>query len=263
MRNKIFGKRTVFMPYVCCGDPSEDFTMDLIRTLAATGADAIELGIPFSDPIADGKSIQAASNRALKNGMTTDKAVKCIAKLRKEGLQLPIFVMTYYNIVYSRGIERFVSEINGAGADGLIVPDITIDESEELQEICKKHDIDLIYFITPNTSVERLGKIAERANGFIYAVSVLGTTGTREIVADDAIRLIKTAKKITKKPIVAGFGISDEKQAKAFSDAGANGVIIGSKIVEIYSKNLNDAAKACKEIGEFTRRIKQALEGGE
>lgn len=251
----IFGKKTAFMPYVCCGDPSEEFTFKLIQTLAANGADAIELGIPFSDPIADGKTIQAASNRALANGMTPKKAIEMIARLRKEKITLPLIVMTYYNIVYANGVEDFVNRIGNAGADGLIVPDVTLDESKILDQACGKNKIKLIYFITPNTPEERMKRICEKADGFLYAVSVLGTTGTRDEVAPEAIELIQRAKKITKVPIVAGFGISNEKQAAIFANAGADGIIIGSKIVEIYSKGSLD------DVGKFAKSIKTALEG--
>ncbi|MFH1784918.1 MAG: tryptophan synthase subunit alpha [Candidatus Micrarchaeota archaeon] len=257
--DNLFQNETVFMPYVCCGDPSEEFTIRIIQTLVANGAGAIELGIPFSDPIADGKLIQTASNRALTNGMTPKKALDIISKLREMKINVPIMVMTYYNIVYSNGIENFVNEIKEAGADGLIVPDITIDESEELDNLCKKNGIALIYFITPNTPENRMKKIAEKSAGFLYAVSVLGTTGMRDTVSSEAIELIKQAKKITKTPIVAGFGISDEKQARIFSNSDADGIIIGSKLVDIYSNHLDDVDKACDEIAEFTKKITKVL----
>ncbi|VVC03912.1 Tryptophan synthase alpha chain [Candidatus Bilamarchaeum dharawalense] len=257
----LFGNGTVFMPYVCCGDPSEEFTLRLVQTLVANGADAIELGIPFSDPIADGKIIQAASSRSLANGMTPKKAIGMITKLRTQNIKVPIFVMTYYNIVYSNGIEKFVKEIQIAGANGLIVPDVTLDESGELEGICKKHGIDLIYFITPNTPPERLKKITKKANGFLYAVSVLGTTGTREQNAPEAIELVKRAKQITAIPIVAGFGISNEKQAAEFADAGASGIIIGSRLIEIYS-NQSDMEGKLREVAKFTDRIKKAIRSG-
>ncbi|MFH1520742.1 MAG: tryptophan synthase subunit alpha [Candidatus Micrarchaeota archaeon] len=252
----LFVNKTAFMPYICCGDPNEEFTLKLIATLAENGADAIELGIPFSDPIADGKTIQAASTRALTNGMTPEKAIAMISKIRKCEIQIPIIVMTYYNLIYSNGLEKFVKRIKDAGADGLIVPDVPFEESEELYGICKGHEIDLVRFITPNMSDERLEKIANKANGFLYAVSVIGTTGTREQIAPEAIELVKRIKKMTTIPVVAGFGISMPEQATAFANAGADGIIIGSKLVEIYSED--DITK----VAQFVRMMKKALDKG-
>lgn len=260
------GNRTLFMPYVCCGDPSEEFTLKLIRTLVENGADAIELGIPFSDPIADGKTIQAASNRALINGMTPKKAIEMVRQLRSDGIRIPIFIMTYYNIVYANGIEKFVEEIKKAGANGLIIPDLPIDESEEVEGVCKKQKMALTRFITPNTPNERMKRIVEKASqiagSFIYAVSVLGTTGARRNVVPEAIELIGRIKKMTKVPVVAGFGISIPEQAKEFADAGADGVIIGSVIVELYSEGIGKDGgeeKALEKVAKFTREMNKAL----
>jgi tryptophan synthase alpha chain len=260
-----FDNSFAFLPYVCCGDPSAEFTIKLVTTLVKNGADAIELGIPFSDPIADGKTIQAASNRSLVNGMTPKKAMRVAVQIRKDGIKVPIFIMTYYNIVYSNGLEQFVSEIKKSGANGLIVPDLPIDESEELEKECKKQKIALVRFITPNTPVERLKKIIKKAEefadieaNFIYAVSVLGTTGTRNKIAPEAIELIKKVKKMTSVPVVAGFGISTPEQAKEFADVGANGIIVGSRIVELYSdgmENRRDEAKLLENVARFTRRV--------
>lgn len=256
----IFGNNFAFMPYVCCGDPNLEFTIKLIKTLVENGADAIELGIPFSDPIADGKTIQMASNRALKNGMTPKKALDVIRKIREDGITVPIIAMTYYNIVYANGIEKFVNKIKDAGADGLIVPDVPYEESEELYNACTKNGIDLVYLVTPNTVNERIRKIAEKTRGFLYAVSVLGTTGTREEVSKNALDLIKRVKNITKIPIVVGFGISKPEQAEAYANAGANGIIIGSKIVNIYSTLIDgdvfNEKKALELIREFAKTMK-------
>lgn len=259
--NDVFCNGTAFMPYVCCGDPSEEFTLKLVLTLVTNGADAIELGIPFSDPIADGRVIQAASSRSLANGMTPKKAIAIVAKIREMGIRIPIIIMTYYNIVYANGIENFVKEIKKAGANGLIVPDITLDESKYLEDRCEEEGIQLIYFITPNTPIERMKKIIEKAGGFLYAVSVLGTTGTRERIAPEAIELIKRAKQITKTPIVAGFGISNEEHAVSFANAGADGIIIGSKLVEIYSKYTRpaDTEKTLEDMTTFVSEIKKAI----
>jgi len=250
-------KGAAFMPYVCCGDPSEKFTLRLVRTLVESGADAIEFGIPFSDPIADGKAIQAASQRALAAGMTPKRAIAAIAKLRKMGIRVPIITMTYYNIVYSGGTEAFIASIKKAGADGLIVPDVPLEESGELRAACRNAGIGLIYFITPNCSTKRLKKIASRASGFLYAVSVLGTTGARKTVSSDALELVRRARKACSLPVVAGFGISEPSHAAALREAGADGVIVGSRLVEIYGLEKNERS-ALEKVGRFARKMKKA-----
>jgi len=230
--------KCAFMPYVCCGDPSAAFTVRLVKALAENGADAIEFGIPFSDPIADGKTIQAASQRAIAGGMTPKKALAVLAKIRKSGVRVPIAVMTYYNILYAAGLEKMLARIKQAGADGLIVPDVPLGESAELRRACRKARLALVLFATPNSNDARLKKIASYASGFIYAVSVLGTTGARSNVSRQALQLVRRVKRITSLPIAVGFGISKPSHARAFRAAGADGVIVGSGIVNIYSRHI-------------------------
>ncbi|MBU0532823.1 tryptophan synthase subunit alpha [Candidatus Micrarchaeota archaeon] len=252
--------KSAFMPYVCCGDPSTEFTIKLVEKLVSSGADAVELGIPFSDPIADGKTIQAASARSLNNGMTPKKAIEIIQKLRENGIGVPLIVMTYYNIIYANGGEKFIKSIKEAGANAIIVPDVPLEESEELHRQCEGNDVDLVYLVTPNCDDERLKKIAEKSKGFLYAVAVLGITGTRENVRPEALELIKRAKKVTTLPLVVGFGVSNANQAKEYMKAGAEGIIVGSKIVDIYSKYLENEEKALSEIAKFTKEIKGAID---
>jgi tryptophan synthase alpha chain len=253
------------MPYVCCGDPNEKFTMHLVSALVTSGAGAIELGIPFSDPIADGKTIAAASGRALSGGMTPKKAIAIIAKIRKSGIEVPIIVMTYYNVVYAAGTSHFLSAIKAAGADGLIIPDAPIEESGSLRKLCKFTGIDFIQLITPNCSDSRLKKIASVASGFLYAVSVLGTTGARKNVSADAISLVKRAKGISRLPVAVGFGISKPAHACAFANAGADGIIVGSEIVNIYSKYVKgrkiDEKRALSAVSRFARKMANACTG--
>ena len=231
--------RTAFMPYICCGDPDGDFTRQLASTFARAGADALEFGIPFSDPIADGRAIQSASQRALSGGMTPARALGILKQIRKDGVRMPIAVMTYYNILYSPGLKKMLARIKEAGADGLIVPDVPLGESAPLLSACKKAGLKLIFLVTPNCSASRLKKIASKSSGFIYAVSVLGTTGARKQVSPQAISLVKRAKRITSLPIAVGFGVSTPLHAREFSKAGADGVIVGSEIVNIYSKHFS------------------------
>ena len=258
--SQMFSKKkgAAFMPYVCCGDPSEGFTLELVKALVKGGADAIEFGIPFSDPIADGKAIQGASQRALAAGMTPKKAVAAIARLRKEGVSVPIIAMTYCNIVQAAGVGSFLQSLKEAGADGLIVPDAPLEESGELRNECAKAGIEMVLLIAPNCSDARIGRIAEKAGGFLYAVSVLGTTGAREKVSKEAIGLVKRAKKASKLPVCVGFGISKPEHAAELAAAGADGIIVGSEIVNLYAAHMKDAKAALAEISEYTRKMKAA-----
>lgn len=255
-----------FMPYVCCGDPSVEFTLELIGKLVEGGADAIELGIPFSDPIADGKTIQEASTRALEGGMTPAKALEVISEVRKRGIGVPILVMTYYNIVYANGGLEFLKKVREAGVDGMIVPDVPLEESSGLQGECDEAGLELIYFITPNCPDSRLERIAGKAKGFLYAVAVLGITGERKEVAPEAVELVKRAVKVTEVPVVVGFGISKGAHASSVMDAGGAGVIVGSAIVNVYSKFIDggkfDSPKALEEVGELARELKGGLGRG-
>lgn len=257
-------KGTAFMPYVCCGDPTGRFTIKLAQALAANGADAIEIGIPFSDPIADGKTIQAASQRAIAGGMTPKKAIGMVSKLRRMGLRLPIVVMTYYNIICAHGEQAFIARIKKAGVDGLIVPDVPLEESEALRRICRKSGIDLVFLVTSNCSSERLRRIASKASGFLYAVSVLGTTGARKKVDSGALALVRRAKRLTHLPVVVGFGISKPAHASAFEAAGANGVIVGSEIINTYSKFMEvrriDGRRALDAVARYAAEMKNSSE---
>ncbi|VVB98399.1 Tryptophan synthase alpha chain [uncultured archaeon] len=253
------GARPAFMPYVCCGDPSVVFTVRLVETLVANGADAIEFGIPFSDPIADGKTIQGASSRALANEMTPQKAIDAISLLRKKGIRVPITAMTYYNIVFANGTGNFLKKLRDAGADGLIVPDVPLEESGPLREKCAEAGIDLICMITPNCTDERIKRISEKSQGFLYAVSVLGITGARGEVAPEAVEFVKRAKRIASIPIAVGFGISQPAHAAEFAKAGADAIIVGSGLVEVYAKHMKDGKfdeeKALGEVAEFAKAM--------
>ncbi|MFA5106550.1 MAG: tryptophan synthase subunit alpha [Candidatus Micrarchaeia archaeon] len=254
-------KGAAFMPYVCCGDPDASFTISLVKALCGNGADAIEFGIPFSDPIADGKTIQEASNRALAGGMTPSKALGAIARIRRGGVEAPIIAMTYYNIIFSQGQDAFLKKLKQAGADGLIVPDVPLEESAALSKSCKKACIDLVFLVTPNTADGRIAKIARRGKGFLYAVSVLGTTGARKNIDPAALTLVKRASRHGL-PVVAGFGISTPAHARRFAAAGAKGVIVGSEIANIYSrqmtKNRINRKTALEKIAKYAREMKSA-----
>lgn len=254
-------KEGAYMAHVYYGDPSEEFSLRQIETLAQNGADFIELGIPFSDPTADGPTFQAACERALKNGITPPKCIQGIKKLR-ENLEIPIVVTTYYNIPYVAGVETFLSEIKKAGARAIIVPDIPVEEANTLLDAVKKAGIHTIFQVTPLTTEDRLRKIALLASGFLYMVNVEGVTGAREGLVNSTLGLVKRVRKYSDIPIMAGFGISKKEHAAAIVSSGADGVITGSAIAEIYEKNLESPEQTLPEIARFARQIKQGCVEG-
>lgn len=226
------GKKS-FIPFITCGDPDLDTTEKLVYAMEEEGASVIELGIPFSDPTAEGPVIQAASLRALKGGTTTDKIFEMTKRIRAVS-DIPLVFMTYANVVFSYGTEKFISKMAQIGMDGLILPDVPFEEKEEFDSVCRKNGIDLISLIAP-TSHERIRMIAEKASGFVYCVSSLGVTGTRSKITTDIgamVRLVKETKDI---PCAVGFGISRPDQAKDICHS-ADGVIVGSAIVKICEK---------------------------
>ena len=249
----------MFVPYVCCGDPSIEFSTKLIKVLAKH-ADIIELGIPFSDPIADGKTIQMAANRALANGVNIEKIFDMVATLRNDdGIIVPFVFMTYYNIVYAYGREKFLKKMKKVGVQGLIIPDLPFGEDKEFEEMAEENGICIIGLITRNTTDERAGKIlaAHGSNMFTYLVSISGVTGARDGVDNESIEFVKRIRKLagSEKKLCVGFGISKKEQAELYCKAGADGIIVGSALIEIYSKHVCvdsiDKGNSLKEIEVF------------
>lgn len=224
--------------YICAGDPSPEATKEYVTALIRGGADIIELGLPFSDPVADGPTIQAGIQRALDGGMTPDIYFRAVASLR---LHIPLVVMTYYNLIFKRGLTKFVKDCAASGISGIIVPDLPPEESDELLNICKENDIDLIYLVAPTTTEERMNRILAEGTGFIYLVARLGVTGARSDIAGSTSELIKRVKTTTPKAV--GFGISNGWQAAELMRAGADGVIAGSAFVDIISKGEDVSAR--------------------
>ncbi len=254
MSNRIlqaFAKGKAFIPFITCGDPSLTITEQLVYAMEEAGADLIELGIPFSDPTAEGPVIQEANVRALKGGVTTDKIFDMVVRIRKN-TALPMVFMTYANVVFSYGTERFIKKAAEVGMDGLILPDVPFEEKEEFDQVCKKYGLDLISLIAP-TSHDRITRIAKEAEGFVYCVSSLGVTGTRTSITTDIgamVKLVKAAKNI---PCAVGFGISTPKQAKKMASQ-SDGAIVGSAIVKLcaaYGENcipyVKDYVKSMKD----------------
>lgn len=253
---KAFDHGKAFIPFITCGDPNLATTEKLVYAMEDAGADLIELGIPFSDPTAEGPVIQAANIRALSgnDNVTTDKIFDLVKKLRQR-VKVPMVFMTYANVVFSYGSERFIASCKEIGIDGLILPDIPYEEKDEFNPICEKYGISLISLIAP-TSHDRIHMIAKDASGFVYCVSSLGVTGTRtEITTDigEMVSLVKQAKDI---PCAVGFGISTPEQAAKMS-AAADGVIVGSAIVKIIAKYGEDAVP---HVTEYVKSMKAAMQ---
>jgi tryptophan synthase alpha chain len=250
------------MPHVYYGDPNEEFSQNLIENLVESGADLIEFGIPFSDPTADGPTFQAACKRALKKGMTPARCIQGIRKLRKNGLEIPLVVTTYYNIPYVTGIGTFLSEIKKADVQAILVPDLPIEEASSLLKEGKKMGVHVIFQVAPTTTQFRLMKIANVASGFLYAMGVEGVTGARESLADSTLEMVSRVRRLTDVPVLAGFGISKREHATAVVSAGADGAIVGSAYADIYEKNLEKPEETLPEIRRLAKQIKQGcIEG--
>ena len=235
---KAFENGKAFIAFITCGDPDLDTTKKAVIAAVEGGADLIELGIPFSDPTAEGPVIQGANLRALSGGVTTDKIFDFVVDLRKE-VSVPMVFMTYANVVYSYGSEKFISKCKEIGMDGLILPDLPFEEKEEFEDICSKYDIDLVSLIAP-TSANRIAMIASQAKGFIYVVSSLGVTGTRSSITTDLDSIVKVIRENTDVPCAIGFGISTPEQAAKMSSI-SDGAIVGSAIIKLLEKHGKDA----------------------
>lgn len=239
-----FQNKKAFIPFITCGDPSLEITEQLVYAMAEAGAGVIELGIPFSDPTAEGPVIQEANVRALSGGVTTDKIFDMVERIRKN-TQIPLAFMTYANVVFSYGTERFVSRAAALGMDALILPDVPYEEKEEFDSVCKQYGLDLISLIAP-TSHDRIRMIAKEASGFVYCVSSLGVTGTRSEITTDIGAMVKLVKEAKDIPCAVGFGISTPEQAKKMA-ALSDGAIVGSAIVKLCKQYGKDCVPYVKD----------------
>ena len=248
-----FAGGKAFIPFITCGDSSLEITEQLVYAMEEAGADLIELGIPFSDPTAEGPVIQAANVRALAGGVTTDKIFGMVEKIRKKS-SVPMVFMTYANVVFSYGIQRFVSKAAEVGMNGLILPDVPYEEKEEFDTACKAYGLDLISLIAP-TSHERIARIAKDAEGFVYCVSSLGVTGTRTNITTDIGAMVKLVKQTKNIPCAVGFGISTPEQAKKMAEQ-SDGAIVGSAIVKLCAAHGADCVPYVKE---YVQSMKAAV----
>ena len=250
---KAFENGKAFIAFVTCGDPDLETTAKVVRAAVENGADLIELGIPFSDPTAEGPVIQGANLRALRGGITTDKIFAFVKELRRD-VKVPMVFMTYANVVFSYGAEKFISTCRDIGIDGLILPDLPFEEKEEFLPTCRQYGVDLISLIAP-TSENRISMIAREAEGFIYIVSSLGVTGTRSEIRTDLSSIVKVVRENTKVPCAIGFGISTPEQAKKMADI-SDGAIVGSAIVKLMEKHGTDALE---HVAEYVKSMKDAI----
>ena len=248
-----FANGKAFIPFLTCGDPSLKVTEQLVYAMEEAGADLIELGIPFSDPTAEGPVIQEANVRALAGGVTTDKVFAMVEKIRKN-TKIPMVFMTYANVVFSYGTERFIKKAAEVGMDGLILPDVPFEEKEEFDVVCKQYGLDLISLIAP-TSHERIAMIAKEAEGFVYCVSSLGVTGVRSNITTDIASMVALVKQQQDIPCAVGFGISTPEQARNMA-AQSDGAIVGSAIVKLCAQYGKDCVPY---IEEYVRSMKEAV----
>ncbi|MDY5584428.1 MAG: tryptophan synthase subunit alpha [Arcanobacterium sp.] len=249
---KAFENGKAFISFITCGDPDLETTARVVREAAARGADLVELGIPFSDPTAEGPVIQEANMRALSGGVTTDKVFDLVRDLRTD-VEIPLVFMTYANVVFSYGAERFIETCRQVGIDGLILPDLPFEEREEFSEICDKFEVALIPLVAP-TSEQRIAQIAQAAQGFIYIVSSLGVTGVRSEITTDIAGIVEVIRDNTDVPCAVGFGISRPDQAREMA-AKADGVIVGSAIIKLLAEHGREAVPV---VGDYVSEMKQA-----
>ena len=250
---KAFASGKAFIPFVTCGDPDLETTAKVVRAMAEAGADLIELGIPFSDPTAEGPVIQAANVRALSAGTTTDKIFDLVRDLRKD-VTIHMVFMTYANVVFSYGSEKFISTCAEIGIDGLILPDIPYEEKDEFDPICKKYGVDLISMVAP-TSEDRIATVSKEANGFIYVVSSLGVTGVRSEITTDIGAMVKLIRASSDLACAVGFGISTPEQAKKMAGL-SDGAIVGSAIVKLLAQY---GREAVPYVADYVKRMKDAV----
>lgn len=250
--------RAALIPFFVIGDPDEQTSFELVTDAIDAGADVLELGIPFSDPVADGPTIQKADIRAMQSGMTPVRALAFIKRIT-DYRPIPIGLLVYYNLIFHYGVEKFFADFKAAGGTSVLVADLSIDDAEEIAPAATAAGLETVFMVTPNTADERIKKTAVLTTGFIYTVSLMGITGERSSLSDAVKPLIARLKKHTDKPICVGFGISTPEHAKEVAHAGADGVIIGSRIVKFIEENPKDPQGMKDKITAFIRSVADAL----
>ncbi len=247
--------RIALMPFIMAGDPDLNTSSQILLRLQEKGADIIELGIPYSDPLADGPIIQLAASRALSSGTSLKAVLEMLCNLKSK-LTIPIILFTYSNPLINFGMEEFCTRASDAGAAGLVVPDLPLEEAEKLSLIASNRNLDLVLLVAPTTPLERMKKISKRSNGFTYLVSVTGVTGERSKIDDRVHLLVNKLKELSSIPVAVGFGISDPKHVSQVREWGADGAIVGSALVKRISKS--DIENVVEEAGEFCSQLRKA-----
>jgi tryptophan synthase alpha chain len=246
--------RAACMPYFTLGYPTPELSLEIIQSIARAGADLIELGVPFSDPLADGPTIQHSTQVALENGASVRGCLELVHTLRQQGAAQPLVLMSYINPLLAYGIERFCAEAASAGADGLIVPDLPPEEGEELEQACRKHGLAFVYLLAPTSTAERIALAAQRSSGFLYLVSVTGVTGARQALPPGLASFVARVRLATELPLAVGFGIATPQQATQVGRL-ADGVIVGSALINA----VDQASDPCSAAGEYMRALAGAL----
>ena len=241
------------IPYITVGYPSLEATLEVVPLLAAGGCDIVELGIPFSDPLADGTTIQKASFQALQNGITLQHCFEVAGQLSQK-VKTPLVFMTYFNPVLSYGLDKFCRDCARSGVSGLIIPDLPPEEGDEIEAMARKQGLDVVYLLAPTSTEARIKLVAERAGGFIYLVSVTGVTGARDRLPQNLSAFVARVRKIARQPLCVGFGISTPEQAKEVARI-ADGVIVGSRLIQLM-----EADRSLAEVAGFTRELRRALD---
>jgi tryptophan synthase alpha chain len=253
--SEAFGSgQAALMPYFTIGYPDYETSLDVVEACVAAGADLMELGVPFSDPLADGPTIQHSTQVALENGITVKHCLEAVAELRARGVMIPLILMGYINPLLAYGLEKFVTEAAASGVSGFIVPDLPPEEAKELQVLCKQNGLDTVFLLPPNSSEDRMKFVTAQSSGFVYLVSVLGITGERKALPVELAEFVERVRSQTDKPLAVGFGISTPEQAAAVGGI-ADGVIVGSALV----KAAGQADDPMKAAGEFVKTLKDAL----
>lgn len=244
--------RVALIPYITMGYPSIEATLEIVPLLAESGCDIVELGIPFSDPLADGATIQHASYQALRQGVTPEHCLE-VAQVLRQRVGIPLVFMTYYNPVLKFGLEEFCSKCAQVGIDGLIIPDLPPEEGEDLEQSSQRHELDLIYLLTPASTEERINLVASRSSGFIYLVSLTGVTGTRNVLPDELESFVNRVRTRTRKPLCVGFGVATPEQVRRIAKV-ADGVIVGSRIIQLMEEDATFSS-----LKAFTSSLREAL----
>lgn len=257
--NELKNKRQgALVAFTVIGDPDYKTSLEIVKKMIDSGADILELGLPFSDPIADGPTIQAADIRALKSGINTGIAFEFAKAIREYNNKIPIGLLVYGNLIFQRGINKFYQDAAKAGINSVLGADIPLEEADEYIKAAKSNGIDTVFIISPLTPDERIKKIVDKTTGFVYVVSRLGVTGAKSNLENSTLELIKRIKRFTDKPLCVGFGISKPEHVRSVIKAGADGAIVGSAIVELIAKNLNDKRKMLLEIENYAKSMKDA-----